>query len=113
MALRQSGLHRVGRRLVADALHRGDVGPVARAEQDGARGDRPVEKLLLSWIPGGHDHAAGSSATKGAIVLRPFEPNHRSLMKDTNVSKGSALLVSTALPEHLSSAIKELRNSYR
>ena len=76
MALCQSGLDRVGRRLVANALHCGDVGPVARAEQDGARGDRPVEKLLLSWIPGGHDHAAGSSATIAAIVLCPFQPNH-------------------------------------
>ena len=87
MTLRQSGLHRVGPRLVADALHRGDVGPVARAEQDGARGDRPVEKLLLKWIPRGHDHTASSSATKGAIVLRPFEPNHISDERHQRVKK--------------------------
>ena len=76
MALCQSGLHGVGLCLVTNALDRGDVGPVAGAEQDGARGDRPVEKLLLRWIPGGHDHSAGSGAAIGAVVLRPFESNH-------------------------------------
>ena len=37
--------------LAADALDGGDVGPVAGAEKHTGSGDRPVEELLLCWIP--------------------------------------------------------------
>ena len=76
MTLRQSGLHSVGQGLRADALHGGDVGPVARSEQDGTRGDHSMKELLLRWTPRRHDDVAGSSVTIGAVILRPFEPDH-------------------------------------
>ena len=59
--------------LASNALDGGDVGPVAGAEKHSAGGDRPVEELLLRWIPGGHDDIAGSGVTKGAVVLGSFE----------------------------------------
>ena len=76
MTLRESGLHRVGQGLSADALHRGDVGPVARSEQDGVGGNHSMKEFLLRWTPGRHNDIAGSSVTEGAVVLGPFEPNH-------------------------------------
>ena len=51
MALSQSGLEWMRLGLAANALDGGDVGPVARAEEDGAGGDRPVDELLLRRIP--------------------------------------------------------------
>ena len=74
MTLGQSGLEGMRLGLAADALDGGDVGPVARAEKHGAGGDRPVDELLLCWIPGGHDDIAGSGVTIGAVVLCSLQP---------------------------------------
>ena len=76
MTLCQSGLHRMGQGLGADALHGGDVGPVAGSKKDGARGDNSMKELLLRGTPGRHDDVAGSSVAIGAVVLRPFQPDH-------------------------------------
>ena len=35
-----------------------------------------MKELLLGWTPGRHDDVAGSGVTIGAVVLRPFEPDH-------------------------------------
>ena len=35
-----------------------------------------MKELLLCGTPGRHDDVAGSSVAIGAVVLRPFQPDH-------------------------------------